>query len=112
LYVSARLSAPAANWCSACGKALKGVHWHWRAAGTITGDIRVGGFPKEQHTFARVMGYVEQTDIHSPMVQAWRSLRRYPGEMCDVCSLKSLLWIFRSFISSECFQRSTHAHCA
>ena len=56
------------------GKALKGAHWHCRAAGAITGDIRVGGFPKEQHTFARVMGYVEQTDIHSPMVQAWRSL--------------------------------------
>ncbi len=39
-----------------------------RAAGTITGDIRVGGFPKVEHTFARVMGYVEQSDIHSPMV--------------------------------------------
>lgn len=41
-----------------------------RAAGTITGDIRVGGFPKVQHTFARVMGYVEQSDIHSPMVRS------------------------------------------
>ena len=40
-----------------------------RAAGMITGDIRVGGFPKVQHTFARVMGYVEQSDIHSPMVR-------------------------------------------
>ena len=40
-----------------------------RAAGIITGDIRVGGFPKVQHTFARVMGYVEQSDIHSPMVR-------------------------------------------
>ena len=27
-----------------------------KTGGTITGDIRVGGFPKEQHTFARVMG--------------------------------------------------------
>lgn len=30
------------------------------AAGVITGDIRVSGFPKEQKTFARVMGYCEQ----------------------------------------------------
>ena len=74
LRVNARLSAPAATGAMHAGKALKGAHWHCRAAGAITGDIRVGGFPKEQHTFARVMGYVEQTDIHSPMVQAWRSL--------------------------------------
>ena len=26
------------------------------AAGVITGDIKVSGFPKEQKTFARVMG--------------------------------------------------------
>ncbi len=30
------------------------------AGGIITGDIRVDGFPKEQATFARVAGYVEQ----------------------------------------------------
>jgi len=28
----------------------------------------VSGHPKVQATFARVMGYVEQTDIHSPNV--------------------------------------------
>lgn len=38
------------------------------AAGTIEGDVRVSGHPKVQKTFARVMGYVEQTDIHSPNV--------------------------------------------
>jgi ABC-type multidrug transport system ATPase subunit len=27
-----------------------------KTSGLITGDIRVGGFPKEQHTFARIMG--------------------------------------------------------
>ena len=32
--------------------------------GVITGDIRVNGHPKEERTFARVMGYCEQTDIH------------------------------------------------
>ena len=39
------------------------------AAGTITGDVKVSGFPKDQSTFARVMGYVEQSDIHSPHVR-------------------------------------------
>ena len=38
------------------------------AAGTIEGDVRVSGHPKVQKTFARVMGYVEQSDIHSPNV--------------------------------------------
>ena len=38
------------------------------AAGKIEGDVRVSGHPKVQATFARVMGYVEQTDIHSPNV--------------------------------------------
>ena len=34
------------------------------AGGRITGDVRVNGFPKEQATFARVSGYVEQvTDL-------------------------------------------------
>ena len=33
-----------------------------QTSGLITGDIRVNGFPKDQHTFARVAGYVEQTD--------------------------------------------------
>jgi hypothetical protein len=36
----------------------------------VTGDIRVNGFAKEQRTFARVTGYVEQSDIHSPQVCA------------------------------------------
>jgi len=30
------------------------------AGGIITGDVRVNGYPKEEKTFARVMGYVEQ----------------------------------------------------
>jgi len=62
------------DWCNACGQGIEGCTLALPRSGRITGDIRVGGFPKEQHTFARVMGYVEQTDIHSPMVQAWRSL--------------------------------------
>ena len=45
-----------------------------RAGGKITGDIRVSGHPKEQATFARVCGYVEQNDIHSPQVTVEESL--------------------------------------
>ncbi|KAL6781800.1 hypothetical protein ACKKBF_B09460 [Auxenochlorella protothecoides x Auxenochlorella symbiontica] len=37
-----------------------------KTEGVITGDIRVNGHPKQDRTFARVMGYVEQTDIHIP----------------------------------------------
>ncbi len=40
-----------------------------RAGGRVEGDIRVNGFPKEQKTFARVTGYVEQSDIHSPQAR-------------------------------------------
>ena len=32
------------------------------------GDVRVSGYPKVQATFARVIGYVEQSDIHSAHV--------------------------------------------
>ena len=47
-------------------------------AGTITGDVRVSGHPKVQETFARIMGYVEQNDIHSPHVRlASRNFKRF-----------------------------------
>ncbi|KAL6008799.1 hypothetical protein ACLOJK_022025 [Asimina triloba] len=39
-----------------------------KTGGTIEGDIRIGGYPKVQETFARISGYCEQTDIHSPQV--------------------------------------------
>ncbi|KAL4447582.1 hypothetical protein ABPG75_004801 [Micractinium tetrahymenae] len=35
-----------------------------KTSGLITGDIRVSGHPMEAKTFARISGYVEQTDIH------------------------------------------------
>ena len=40
------------------------------AGGKVVGQVTVGGFPKNQETFARVSGYVEQTDVHSPLVRA------------------------------------------
>jgi ABC-type multidrug transport system ATPase subunit len=45
-----------------------------KTGGYIEGDIRVSGYPKKQETFARIAGYVEQTDIHSPQVTVEESL--------------------------------------
>ncbi|XP_063937253.1 pleiotropic drug resistance protein 3 [Daucus carota subsp. sativus] len=40
----------------------------------IEGVIRVGGFPKVQQTFARISGYCEQSDIHSPQITVEESV--------------------------------------
>ncbi|MQM01384.1 hypothetical protein Taro_034138, partial [Colocasia esculenta] len=45
-----------------------------KTGGIIEGDIRIGGYPKVQATFARVSGYCEQTDIHSPQITVEESL--------------------------------------
>ncbi|KAK4412483.1 ABC transporter G family member 31 [Sesamum alatum] len=45
-----------------------------KTSGYIEGDIRISGYPKEQKTFARISGYVEQSDIHSPQVTVIESL--------------------------------------
>ncbi|XP_031399616.1 ABC transporter G family member 31 [Punica granatum] len=45
-----------------------------KTGGYIEGDIKISGYPKEQHTFARISGYVEQNDIHSPQVTVEESL--------------------------------------
>ncbi|CAL8462536.1 g2069 [Coccomyxa elongata] len=45
-----------------------------KTGGKVMGDIRLDGHPKEQSTFARVCGYVEQNDIHSPQVTVEESL--------------------------------------
>ncbi|KAK3123186.1 hypothetical protein QOZ80_8AG0625730 [Eleusine coracana subsp. coracana] len=45
-----------------------------KTAGYIDGDINISGYPKKQETFARVSGYCEQNDIHSPQVTVYESL--------------------------------------
>lgn len=45
-----------------------------KTGGCIEGDIRISGHAKEQRTFARISGYVEQNDIHSPQVTVEESL--------------------------------------
>ncbi|KAK6284470.1 hypothetical protein POUND7_003422 [Theobroma cacao] len=45
-----------------------------KTGGYIEGDVRISGFPKKQETFARVSGYCEQNDIHSPQITVRESL--------------------------------------
>ncbi|KAL8202096.1 hypothetical protein R6Q57_011243 [Mikania cordata] len=45
-----------------------------KTGGYIQGSIFVSGYPKNQATFARVSGYCEQNDIHSPNVTVYESL--------------------------------------
>nr|XP_023885614.1 pleiotropic drug resistance protein 3-like isoform X1 [Quercus suber]POE69405.1 pleiotropic drug resistance protein 3 [Quercus suber] len=45
-----------------------------KTSGTIEGEIRIGGHPKVQDTFARISGYCEQTDIHSPQITVEESV--------------------------------------
>ncbi|KAK9229254.1 hypothetical protein WN944_022213 [Citrus x changshan-huyou] len=45
-----------------------------KTGGYITGNITISGYPKKQETFARISGYCEQNDIHSPFVTIYESL--------------------------------------
>lgn len=44
------------------------------AAGKIEGDVRINGYPKEQASFARVAGYVEQFDTHTAAATVYEAL--------------------------------------
>ncbi|KAF3441957.1 hypothetical protein FNV43_RR15873 [Rhamnella rubrinervis] len=45
-----------------------------KTGGIIEGSIHISGYPKRQETFARISGYCEQTDIHSPCLTILESL--------------------------------------
>ena len=45
------------------------------AGGHVRGDIFIDGHPMVYETFARVSGYVEQFDIHSPALTVRESLK-------------------------------------
>ncbi|KAL0397034.1 UNVERIFIED_CONTAM: ABC transporter G family member 35 [Sesamum calycinum] len=53
-----------------------------KTGGYIEGDIRISGFPKNQETFARISGYCEQNDIHSPQA--------FVDEVMDLVELDNL----------------------
>ncbi|CAH9112411.1 unnamed protein product [Cuscuta europaea] len=57
-----------------------------KTGGYVGGDITVSGFAKKQKTFARISGYCEQNDIHSPHLTVYESLTfsawlRLPSEV-------------------------------
>ncbi|KAK2634480.1 hypothetical protein Ddye_029272 [Dipteronia dyeriana] len=43
-------------------------------SGIIEREVRVGGYPKVQETYARVSGYSEQSDIHCPQITVEESV--------------------------------------
>ncbi|KAL3683081.1 hypothetical protein R1sor_001103 [Riccia sorocarpa] len=45
-----------------------------KTVGRITGEILINGYPKVPETFARISGYVEQNDIHTPFITVKESL--------------------------------------
>ncbi|XP_078447765.1 pleiotropic drug resistance protein 2-like [Wolffia australiana] len=45
-----------------------------KTGGYIEGCIFISGYPKNQATFARISGYCEQNDIHSPNITVYESL--------------------------------------
>ncbi|BDA51445.1 ABC transporter G family member 36 [Coccomyxa sp. Obi] len=51
-----------------------------KTGGLVRGRITVDGHPKEQATFARISGYVEQFDIHSPATTVREALA-YSAEL-------------------------------
>ncbi|XP_042510326.1 pleiotropic drug resistance protein 1-like [Macadamia integrifolia] len=60
-----------------------------KTGGYIEGRITISGYPKKQETFARIAGYCEQNDIHSPNVTVYESLifsswLRLPAEVDEV----------------------------
>lgn len=46
-----------------------------KTGGFIEGNIKISGYLKKQETFARISGYCEQMDIHSPFVTVYESLQ-------------------------------------
>ncbi|RDY09362.1 ABC transporter G family member 39, partial [Mucuna pruriens] len=45
-----------------------------KTGGHIEGSINISGYPKNQATFARISGYCEQNDIHSPNITIYESI--------------------------------------
>ncbi|KAF5739958.1 Pleiotropic drug resistance 9 [Tripterygium wilfordii] len=45
-----------------------------KSYGYIEGEIKISGYPKVQETFARISGYCEQIDTHSPQITVEESV--------------------------------------
>ncbi|GJN04172.1 hypothetical protein PR202_ga21696 [Eleusine coracana subsp. coracana] len=46
-----------------------------KTGGYTEGTIKIAGYPKKQETFSRISGYCEQSDIHSPNLTVYESLK-------------------------------------
>lgn len=80
-----------------------------KTGGTIEGNIHISGYPKKQETFARISGYCEQNDIHSPCLTVLESLLfsawlRLPSEV-DIETQKVTPW---KFVDAFLFQTSNN----
>ncbi|GAB4819215.1 hypothetical protein N2152v2_006261 [Parachlorella kessleri] len=66
-----------------------------KTVGVVRGDIYVNGHPKQQETWSRVVGYVEQQDIHSAGTTVREALM-FSARMRleeDTISLEQVKWI-------------------
>lgn len=92
------------------------------AAGRISGDIRVNGQPWQRATYARLSGYVEQSDIHSARATVHEALafsaalrtppsvpRRIRAAFVEEVGGQDL---WRSLGASALHQSSTYLHCS
>lgn len=80
-----------------------------KTGGIIEGNIHISGYPKKQETFARISGYCEQNDIHSPCLTVVESLLfsawlRLPSEV-DIETQKVTPW---KFVDAFLFQTSNN----
>jgi len=46
-----------------------------KTGGYCEGVISISGHPKKQETFARISGYCEQSDVHSPFITVYESIQ-------------------------------------
>jgi ABC-type multidrug transport system ATPase subunit len=79
-----------------------------KTGGVIEGDIRVGGYPKIQQTFARISGYCEQTDVHSPQITveesvAYSAWLRLPTEVDSKTRRVSYFIVETNYIKNEIY---------
>ena len=65
----------ACSWAGAGGRVTIANHCYACTGGRVTGEQRLNGQPKTKATLARVMGYVEQNDIHTPALTVVESLQ-------------------------------------
>lgn len=80
-----------------------------KTGGLIEGSIHISGYPKVQETFARISGYCEQNDVHSPCLTVRESLLysaclRLPSHVdSETQKVKSYKFAWCLFSIMECF---------